>query len=215
MGYDEIIAFAPLALYAQNRDLAAQLPGMVARAQKYIVSGLDHDAFMTELAPTTIDADGVLDETGFPAALLELRSVSIEIGAGRYMPLRPRDYEMLTALFSDRPHGRPKFYAQDPAGGHRVFPAPGRVIPARVRANVEPDPLAPGTQENAISLRFPRLLQLATTREAAVFMLDAQMVELYETETGNALRAANAQVGRRTRDEASQRPVDTRNVQGA
>lgn len=220
MTYDEIIAFAPLALYAQNRDLTAEMPQLVKQAQDYVVSRLDHDAFATTTLPdTTISAEGMLDTSPITSRLLELRSLSWEFAPDRFQPLLPRAYEIMLMLYSDRPRGRPRYYAQadgfDPLPLIRVFPAPGRVLTARARGNIAPESLAPGVQENLLSRNFPQLLQYATAREAAVFMADPAMQQRWEDELTDALVAANAQVGRRTRDEAAQRPVDTRNARGS
>jgi hypothetical protein len=215
MSYDDIIRFAPLAIYAQNRDLTEEMPGIVRRAQKYVVSRLDHDAFMTDLGDHPVAITGIVDESLLPVELLEVRSIAIKLPNGNYLPLLPRNLEMLTMLYADGRRGWPRYYAQDPAGGHRVFPPPSLATPARIRGNVEPPVLSPDQPTNLISDEFPLLLQLAATREAAVFMADAAMQALYEGEAGDALAAANAQVGRRTRDEAAQRPTDTRNAQGS
>lgn len=214
--YNDIIQFAPLALMAGNRgDLRAEMPNIVRRAQVFVMDRIDHDAFKTRLPDTTISADGVLNETGFPDGIFELRGVSIEIGTGRWFPLRKRSWSMCEALYSDGRPGRPRYYGEDPDGVHVAWPPPGRVTPARASANVAPPILSPTQQTNLLSEKYPQLMEYAAAREAATFMLDETLIGAMDGRLGEELVSINKQIGRRNRDESAQRPVDTRNAAGS
>jgi len=215
MTYDELIAYAPLALVARNRDTVTEMPGIVRRAQSYLVQRLDHDLFRMTLPAVPVNEDGLCDTSTFPAELLEIRSVSFEVSPRSWLPLLRRSEEMLVALHSDAPRGQPRYYAVTASGEMRLFPAPGRAITIRVTANVAPPVLGPTVQTNIISLQFPTLFEFAAAREAAVFNIDPATTQLYEGRVQEMLQTANAQISRRTRDENAQRAVETRNIQGA
>jgi hypothetical protein len=216
MTYDDLIAYAPLALIMRNRDTVAQMPEIVRRAQSYLVSRLDHDLFRTMIPNATIGADGIIDQTAFPGQVLEIRSISVQVSPGSWLPLLRRSEEMLIALHSDNPRGQPRFYAVTAASDIQTFPALGVAGKlARVTANVAPPVLAPTVQTNIISEQFPELFEFATAMEAAVFNVDAATTQLYQSRASETLQVANAQISRRTRDESAQRAVETRNIQGA
>lgn len=212
--YDQIIAYAPLATFTSNRDTVTEMPDIVRRAQDYVVGRLDHHLFRDVLLDTTFDASGDLDDSFFPEDILEIRSIAAEVRTGKFLPLRPRQQEVLEALFIMTPVGDPRYYAELTSGGWRAYPAPGREIAARVSVNIEPDVLSPTNQTNIISTKFPELMEFAVMREAAIFNLDQNLVALYTSETKEALTIANAQISRRKRDEVSQRPRDTSNITG-
>jgi hypothetical protein len=216
MTYDDLIAYAPLALIMRNRDTVAQMPEIVRRAQGYLVARLDHDLFRTMLPSLPIADDGILDTSGVTGTILEIRSISVQVSPGSWLPLIRRSEEMLIALHSDNPRGQPRFYAVTAAGAIQTFPALGVAGKlARVTVNVAPPVLAPAVQTNIISEQFPELFEFATAMEAAVFNVDGATTQLYQGRVAETLQVANAQISRRTRDESAQRAVETRNIQGA
>ena len=216
MTYDDLIAYAPLALIARNRDTVENMEDIVRRAQGYLVPRLDHDLFRTTIPSAQIDADGVIDQTGFPGRILEIRSISVQVSPGSWLPLIRRSEEMLVTLHSDNPRGQPRYYAVTAGGSIQTFPALGVAGKlARVTANVEPPTLSPLVQTNIISDQFPELFEFATAMEAAIWNLDQGSTQLYQGRVGETLMVANTQISRRTRDESAQRAVETRNIQGA
>lgn len=216
MTYDDLIAYAPLALIARNRDTVDNMEDIVRRAQGYLVARLDHDLFRKMLPSVPVGVDGILDPTDIPAGMLEVRSVAVQTSPGAWLPLLRRSEEMLVALHSDNPRGLPRFYAVMASGAIQTFPAIGRTgTAARVTANVAPPVLGPGEQTNIISVQFPELFEFATAMEAAIWNLDPASTQLYQGRVAETLQVANAQISRRTRDENAQRAVETRNITGA
>jgi hypothetical protein len=216
MTYDQLIAYAPLALIAKNRDTVAEMPNIVRRAQGYLVARLDHDLFRMMQPSAPIGANGVIDTSSFTGDILEIRSVAVEVSPGSWLPLLRRSEEMLIALHSDAPVGQPRFYAVMASGAVQVFPAPGVTgLVARVTANVSPPVLSAIVQTNIISEQFPELFEFAATMEAAIFNIDPATTELYRGRVAETLQVANSQISRRTRDESAQRTVETRNITGA
>lgn len=214
MTYDELLTYAPLALFARNRDTVVQMPQIVRQAQDYLVKRVDHDFFKTDLPLTAVDDDGRIYASGPPAGLLEYRSVVVEPLPGRKVTLTRRSQEMLDALYNDGRRGQPRYYAMMADKSLQVYPSPPQEMGARVSANIEPPTLGPDVQINILTIEFPELMQLATTHEAAVFNLDQGSTVTYAGRLSEALTAANRQISRRTRDESAQRPVETRNVTG-
>lgn len=212
--YDEIIAYAPLAAFLQNRDTVAEMPGIVRRAQTYLTRRMDHDFFRQDVPQASADAAGVVTHSIPEEDLLEIRSVSILLGGGRQLPIHPRDYPMLVSLYHDRPRGTPQHWAYNPAGKIQVFPAPGRVIPVILSANIREPILSPAVQENRISTRYPELMEQAVAMHVALFNLDPATTQLYSTQVQDMLITVNAEISRQRRDETSQRPTETRNVAG-
>lgn len=212
--YNEIIAYAPLATFSSNRATVSEMPSIVRRAQNYITARLDHEFFRDVPVSTTVDAAGDVDDGAFPATMLEIRSISAEVRTGKFLPLRPRQQEVLEAIYIDGSKGSPRHYTKTSSGGWKVYPAPGRTMNVKVTINVAPNLLTAGNQTNEISLDFPELFEFAVMREAAIFNADQNLVSLYTQETNDALTAANAQIARRKRDEVSQRPRDTTNITG-
>lgn len=215
--YAELIAYAPIALYAQNRDLALALPDIVARAQRSVVRRLDHDAFRDELV-TTADQDGDVDTAPFLAlgdAMMELRSVFARRPTEtRWRPLFRRNWDMLETLYGSAGSGFPRHYAERD-DGWQVYPRPGQTISIRASFNMEPPVLSPTAPENVLSTRFFEVMQAATVRECAVYMLDANAIQLYGQEVEAQTTAANAQIARRRRDETGMRGVETTNAGGS
>ena len=216
MTYDELIEFGPLATISRNRDTVDEMEKIVRRAQNYLVARLDHDLFRLKLPAVAIGADGILDPTDFPGELLEIRSIAVEVSPGAYLPLLRRSEEMLIALYSEAPRGRPRYYAVTAAGDIQTYPVIGEAgTTARVTANVAPAILSPTIQTNIISEQFPELFEFAVAMEVAVFNIDPATTELYRGRVTETLPVANAQISRRTRDESAQRSTETRNITGA
>jgi hypothetical protein len=216
MTYDELIAYAPLALIMRNRDTVAEMPNIVRRAQGYLVSRLDHDLFRAQVPSAQIGADGIIDQTSFPGQVLEIRSISVQVSPGSWLPLLRRSEEMLIALHTDNPRGQPRYYTVTADGDIQTFPSLGVAGKlARVTANVAPPVLSPTVQTNIIIEQFPELFEFATAMEAAVFNVDAATTQLYQGRIQETLPVANAQISRRARDESGQRTVETRNITGA
>lgn len=211
--YDEIIAYAPLAAFLQNRDTSDEMPAIVRRAQTYITRRLDHDFFRQSFPGRTADADGIVTTNIPEEDLLEIRSISV-FQDNRAHPVHPRDFNMLQALFHDRPRGVPQFWAYTPSGEVRIFPAPGREVTVDISANVKEPMLAPGQQENRISVHHPELMEQAVAMQVALFNLDASATQMYSDQLADLLVTVNAEISRRRRDETSQRPVEVRNVTG-
>lgn len=214
MGYSELLTYAPLASYTQNRDTVLEMPAIIRRAEEYIIARLDHDLFKVDLPTVNIDTDGLIAGTPLPIDVLEVRSVMLEISTSRWLPLLRRSYETMSVLHSDAPRGRPRYYTERGDRALIVFPAPGNAPRVKITVNRKPAPLSPANQNNIITQRFQELMEVAVVKEAAEFNLDQSAVALYAQKLGDMLTAANGQVSRWTRDESAQRPVETRNVTG-
>jgi hypothetical protein len=211
--YNDIIQYAPLASYLQNRDTVLEMPNIVRRAQEYVTRRLDHDFFRQWLGPTTSNAEGIVALSVAPEDLLEVRSVSIAKGSRR-LPVLPRDYDMLVALYHDTPRGWPCHWAYNPDREIQLFPAPGRNVDVFVSANVREPTLAPGQQENRITQIYPDLMEQAVVMHVALFNLDQTAVQMYSAQVQDLLTTINSEISRQRRDETAQRPVETRNVTG-
>lgn len=212
--YDDLIAYAPIATYAANRDMITELPNLVRRAQNYVVQRLDHDLFADELVEAVVSIGGDLDPGILPATFLEIRSFLLEGRGGRFFPLLPRAENVLDALYPGSRSGIPLYYARLKPQVYRVYPKPYRALAARLRCNVSPPILSASVQTNILTERYPEIIETALLREAARFNLDMPMAQGYAEELQDLFTGVNAQVGRTTRDETTQRPRDTRNVQG-
>lgn len=212
--YNDIIAYAPLAAFLQNRDTVDEMPNIVRRAQTYITRRLDHDFFRQSVAPTTANAGGIVTVNVPEEDLLEIRSVAIGIGSRR-LPIPPRDYDMLVSLYHDGPRGQPRHWAYNPDGELQLFPAPGRVIDVFLSANVREPILSPALQQNRLSQLHPELMEQAVAMHVALFNLDPTATQLYSEQVQDLLMTVNAEISRRRRDETAQRPVETRNVTGS
>jgi hypothetical protein len=212
--YDNIIAYAPLAAFLQNRDTATQMPDIVRRAQTYVTRRLDHDFFRQSLPATTADAAGLVTYPIDESTILEVRSVSIGIGSRR-LPIPPRDYDMLVSLYHDAPRGQPRHWAYNPGNQIQLFPAPGRVLDVFLSANVMEPVLAPGQQENRLSVEYPEIMEQAVALHVALFNLDPTATQMYSEQVGELLMTANSEISRQRRDETAQRPMETRNVTGS
>jgi hypothetical protein len=65
-----------------------------------------------------------------------------------------------------------------------------------------------------LSLDFPLLFEWSASRQAAIWMIDADLVGLFEGNLSDQLAIDNFAISRKRRDDSSQRPVETRNVKG-
>lgn len=210
--YDEIIAYAPIATFLQNRDTADNIEDIVRRAQSWVVERIDHDLFEEVLAPTTISTTGLIDTSGYDR-ILEYRSVSAKV-RNTFLPLQKRNATMLLALYTDNPRGQPRHYAEEGDGVLTAYPAPFTAIEARVTANVEPPLLAPGQQTNRLTEKVPQIIEQAVAMHVAMFNLDGPATTLYSNQLTELLTSGSMQVSRRTRDEATERRRESRNVTG-
>lgn len=212
--YNDLIAYAPLAAFLQNRDTADQMPDIVRRAQTYVTRRLDHDFFRQSIPGAAADAAGIVTISVSEEDLLEIRSIAIMKGT-RPLPVHARDYDMLVMLYHDRPRGEPQHWAYNPDGAIQLFPAPGRPTVVAVSANVAEPVLTPAQQENRLSTQFPELMEQAVAMHVALFNLDQVATQLYSDQVADLLMVANSQISRGRRDETTQRPVETRNVTGS
>jgi hypothetical protein len=219
MTYDEIVEAAIADNYASARaQILAQIERLVVRAQDYLVNRIDHDEFSQELPPIPVLEDGVVDiELAQPATamrILEIRSLTWNQEGGVTIPLLPRAQATLRAMYGVPRPGVPRYYAR-PGVRFRLYPRPYQAGSVSASVNLKPVPLSPAVQTNIFSEKFPLAMQIAVAREVAMFMADETMMALFGGQMADELAAINGQAGRRMRDEASQRPVDTRNVAGS
>ena len=215
-GYDELIAEAPQWLYAQNRDLVDNMPEVLAQAELQVYQRLEHDAFRDTINGLTLDTDGVIDLTSVVPQVFEVRSVRVQYkGDDSYVPLLERNIEYLEMLYGRAKPGRPLYYAEDDTTLYlRAYPKPSSALPLQIRANVEPTALSPSNKTNLVTQRYYRVIQLATFRQAAIYMKNEADTVRYTNELNDALSEANAQIARRRRDETETKPKDTSNKAG-
>jgi hypothetical protein len=210
--YSELLDEVPRSAFARNAELINDMDKVVARAQAYVVKRLDHDAFRGDYILVTIDETG---QFARPPDMLELRAVQVRFRGRGWLPLRRRSEEMLAALFTGpraRP-GMPEYYAETPEG-FDVFPRPPRPIEARVLWNQDPPILGPAQDTNVLTDGYPEVIRAAVMREAAIYMGDATLIQVYSGEATETLGAANLELARRRRDESGTRSRDTGNAQG-
>lgn len=217
MNYTDLITISPINAYSKANDLTADLPRLVARAHRKVVQKIDHDLFETDLGTIPLPTTGIGNLTGLAAGvqarIMEFRAVTVDDGSGHAWALLPRDRGTLRALYPDDPQGSPRYY-ETPAVIVRVWPRPDEAITARVWAAVEPEIPSTLVATNIIMTKHPNVMEWATAREVAVFMLDDKMAETFGNELNEALLEANRQIARRRRDENAQRPMEPRNVVG-
>jgi hypothetical protein len=217
--YNELIRRTPVWAYATNRDIVAEMVNIVQEAHEQIIGILDHDLFRTLITTKTLTQSslGVLNLSAETPRILEIRAIRMRYrgGSDDWAPLMRRDLEMLSMLYARNRPRQPLYYAE--YSGPLVikaFPAPDRDYDLQITANVEPVVLSPSNQTNIISTQFPRVMEKATFRQAALFMKNWEDAKIYEKEMVDAVNEANAQIQRRKRDTTETRPVDTTNVQG-
>jgi len=217
--YDEIARRIPLWLYAQNRDLVNEMPAVTEQAHEQLINVMDHDLFRTLIPNLTLtEAEGgVLDLSTQTPRILEVRSIRINYrnGDDDWTPLQRRDLEMLTMLYARNRPNRPLYYAEyNGPLVMKAFPAPREDYSIEITANVEPPVISPANQTNIITEQFPRAMEKAVFRQAALFQKSWEDATIYEKEMMSAVTEANAQTQRRRRDETETKPVDTANVMG-
>ena len=214
--YNQLVADTPITLMAQNRTLAQNIDMIIRQAEDEIIERLDHDAFRTVLAGViTVDpSNAVIDLTATPSQVLEVRAMRLDMG-DQQVTLERREIERLRMTFNTFDQGVPRFYAEDDAPLiYRVFPVPDTAYPITVTANVEPDRLSLSTQENLLTRRWPRLLEMAVLKHGARFMRNAADESRYGQQFDAALGGALMQINRRRRDETGTKPQTTANVTG-
>jgi hypothetical protein len=220
--YDELVRRIPLWLYASNRPLVDEMSVIIEQAEDQLLQVMDHDLFQTKLSGglTVSPGSAEIDLTNRTPRVLETRAFRKRLSGtdDPWLPLQKRDMEYLTALFSgaDYNQGVPRYYATDgEVLRYRVFPTPDQTYDIEVTANVEFIRLGPAQQTNVLTEEFPRAMEKACLRQAAVFQRDAEDEARYEKEMMAALAEANAQTGRRRRDEVGTKPRDTNNASGS
>ena len=96
----------------------------------------------------------------------------------------------------------------------QVFPAPDADYQLQIEANVHPARLGPAQQTSLLTEQFPRAIEKAAFRQAALFMKAPADVAMYDQEMQMAVAEANGQTARRKRDETDKRPRETSNMTG-
>ena len=219
MNYNELLAEVPVVLRAQNSTLTNvnTFAGIVRDAVNQVVNLLDHEAFKTTISGQEIPTTGSFTLASVDPPVLEIRSIEIRLDdAASYptRPLIPRQVETLAALYPGGTTGAPQFYAETAHLVLQVFPRPASSVFAEVRVNQRPATLSVSSPTNVLTDRYPRILDNAVLRRAALFMKDYDALARYEAELAAAAQEVNAEVGRHRRDESSQRPRSTENVTG-
>jgi hypothetical protein len=210
--YDDMLEQVPVAAFARNNDLIAEMPNAIRRAETYVVDRLDHDAFRMPPQDVTFGTDGAAT---LPDNVLELRAVRIRFRSSGWTPLLPRHEETLHALFAGQPPGNPRFYAQPAHGTVQIFARPSTATAGQLVYNAKPAELGPTVQTNLLTDDWEAVMRAAVLREAALFMNDQKLIPIYQAELADLLTAANMAVARRRRDETAERPRETANVRGA
>lgn len=216
MDYTELVRRTPAWLYAQNRDIVAEMPVIIAQAHEQLFNIIDHDFFRTKIDGITLTLDGILDLDTLIPDLMEVRAIRLQYRrTGEWTQLYRRDLEMLTALYSTNRPGRPRYYAEY-AGPLvvQVFPQPAADYTVEVTCNVRCPVLSPTTPTNLLGDKAERALEKATFRQAALYMKDTAAAQTYEAEMTGAVAELNAAYGRRRRDDTGTRPVETANRAG-
>lgn len=214
MTYDDLDEYARSNIYGEARDLDQDIPRLITRAQRYLFSRLDHDVFQADMGNFQVNQDGRIDTGNVSDRLKEVRSVDL-LRDGQWFPLLKRDVTTLGALFSEDPVGLPEYYAQTDDLALKVFPFPYDQMTVRMRGNLVPELITPSNQTNMLSEKYPLLMEWAITYQCSVYMLDPTLIQVNKGELDGEIMAVNAQVSRWRRDEATQRPVETRNVGGS
>lgn len=211
--YLSLLTDIPAALNAQNSEMIDEMPAIIGRAERFVVGLLDTATLRTMPWEMTVAPGELL---WLPDDFLEVRQVAYANPAGGWMPIFPRQEEMLRARFSGRPPAPyPKYYAELYDRFLEMFPTPSIELCVRISANRRPPYLSECDPTNELTERHPDLLRAAALREGAVFMEDESQVAQYTQEAQSWAEISNRAAARRRRDESSQRPNDTSNVQGA
>lgn len=225
--YDELVRSVPIWVYATNRDIVAEMPRIISDAEDELVLKIDHDLFQTVLTGFTIGPPAVpdpgedysvFDLTDHDPRVFEVRAMRLAYkGEHDWVPLERRPLEFLSMLYSRNKPGRPRYYAEfGDTLRLRVFPYPAQEYQLEVTANVHPLRLGPTpeAQTNRLTRDFPRAVEKACLRQAALFMKNWEDATAYGNEMTSALTEANAQMARRRRDETGTRPEETVNAVG-
>ena len=223
--YTELVRRVPLWLYADNTSLVDEMPNIITEAEDELILRLDHDLFQTALTGFTVGADpydpngtaDLIDLSAEDPAIFEVRAIRLKLReqAHNWWPIHRRDIEMLSTLYANNSPGQPRFYATYPALlQYRVFPYPRTAYDVEITANVQPARLSNTVDTNVLTDQFPRAMEKATLRQAALFMKDSGAAATYEGEMMQSVNEANMQVSRRRRDETGVRPVETANATG-
>lgn len=217
MAYAELVESVPNWMYAQNRGLAAQMPDIVEKAHRKLFNIIDHDFFRTKITGLVIPLTGTLDLINQQPPIMEIRAIRLKYRKDdEWTPLFRRDMETMSMLYAQNRPGRPRYYSE--ATGPlelQVFPAPDREYTIEVTCNQECPILSPTVGQNLLTDRAPQALTFATLRFAAVYMKNDADVQRYDAELAQAVSELNAAYGRRTRDDAAERPRDTKNATGS
>lgn len=215
--YTELIRRTPAWIYAQNRDIVAEMPVIVAQAHEQLFNVIDHDFFRTLVPGLTLDTTGIIEAEAQVPEILEVRAVRLRYRKdGEFTPLFMRELEMLTMLYAENRPGRPRYYAEyDGPLVYKVFPQPPAPMQYELTANVKCPVLSPTVANNLLGDRAERALEKATFRQAALYMKDQAAAGTYEQEMMAAVVELNSQIGRRRRDETGQKPKETTNTTGA
>jgi len=213
--YDELLIKVPKWQYANNRSLVSDMPQVISDAEDQIINMIDHYLFQTVLVDIPVAAgQSDIDLSGM--GVLEVRAIRANYRtAGGRTPLERRDLEAMTMLFSANRPARPRFYSQYGAVDmFRLFPTPRTAFDVEVTANVQPPKLGPDQQSNIIAEKFPRVLDRAVMKQAAIYMKNPTDEARYGEEMVSALAEANAQIARWRRDETGTRLIETTNAMG-
>jgi len=215
ISYTELARRTPLWLYANNRDLVVEMPNIIGQAEEQLLQVMDHDLFQTVITGKTVGpSSDILDMSAETPRILEVRAMRIKYRDldRAWIPIFRRDIEMLSMLYPDGRARRPQYYAE--YGGilkYRFFPYPDAAYDIEVTANVKFVPLSATVDTNILTDQYPRAIEKATFRQAALFMKDMLAAQTYEKEMMSALSEANAQTSRRRRDVAATKPRDPSN----
>jgi hypothetical protein len=213
--YADLIRDIPIWLYAQNRDIVAEMPRLIKDAEDQIYNLIDHDLFQTVITGSGLVKDNPdLDISAMD--IMEIRAIRIAYrGDNSWTPIERRNLEALTMMYSRMRPGRPRFYADyGNYDGLRFFPVPNADVQLEITANVAPEGLTDTNQTNILATKFPRVYEKAVLKQGALFMKNPNDAATYETEMQAALTEANLQIARRRRDDVGQRPVETANARG-
>ena len=214
--YDDLVRDTPLTLQAQNVTLVENMPMIIRRAEDEAILRLDHDAFRGRLPNLlTVGAgEGRLDLSTQPARIMEVRSLRVIVD-GTHYPLERRNIERMEAIYPRWSQGVPRFYAEDDGlFVFRLFPSPDESYQIEVHANLEPARLAPSVQESLLTRQYPRVTEMATLHQGAIFMRNTTDEQRYAANLDMALAEVNSAIARRRRDETGVKTVTTSNIGG-
>jgi hypothetical protein len=213
--YDSLVTNTPIWLYAQNKDIVAQMPDLIADAEDQIFELIDHDLFQETLTGKTI-LQGQPDLDLTSDLIQEIRAIRISYrGAYSFTPVERRDLEFLTMLYTRNIPDRPRYYGQYGSFDQvRLFPIPRQDYDIEITVNKAPPRLSPSVQTNILIAKYPRVYEKASLKQGAIYMKNPADAATYDTEMVNAIMEANMAIGRHRRDETGTRPLETANSKG-